>query len=246
MTDANGNVTSFTYDGQGNKTSMTDAGYVPASGIPSQNTTYYGNAAGQGGYNLANQPVLVTYPKTGQTGTGYATMTTQYLYPGGPQVSMSNANKSSNVVRTVTTTYGPEGETLGTSGSAETVGYQYDALYRRAALTDGDGHATRYFYTAAGYLDTILPRLRRHRAGLQHERRGLGRPGGVGQGQPALHRLRRQGAGGELHGRQGQRDHVRLRRPGEQADGRTSRRAGACRRWRTRPTTTTPTGGATR
>jgi len=35
------------------------------------------------------------------------------------------------------------------------VTYTYDALYRVQTLTDGNGHATHYYYTKAGYLDSM-------------------------------------------------------------------------------------------
>ena len=50
-------------------------------------------ASGQGGYNIANQPVLVTFPATmqstatGQIATGSSDAMEVYLYPGGPLIA---------------------------------------------------------------------------------------------------------------------------------------------------------------
>ena len=143
VTDALGHVTAYTYDAQGNHTSATDA---------QGNATFYGNASGQGGYNIANQPVQVTSPATGQSGAGHGVVATAYLYPGGPPVAVRTYDEGGTAIREVDTAYGPDGETRSVSGSTEPVSYTYDALYRMTTLTDGGGHATQYFYGAAGYL----------------------------------------------------------------------------------------------
>ena len=131
---------------------MTDAsGYV----------TYFGHPDGTAGYNIANQPVLVTYPATGQTGSGSASTTMRYRYPDGPQTATVNFDESGTQVRETDYAYGSEGETLSVTGSTEPVYYTYDALYRLATLTDGSGHAasptqsTAYFYNTQGYLAQI-------------------------------------------------------------------------------------------
>ena len=67
-------------------------------------------------------------------------------------VQTFDEGNTSGAFRTVNYAYGQEGETLGVSGATEPVTYQYDALYRLTSLADGGGHATRYFYNAAGYL----------------------------------------------------------------------------------------------
>ena len=119
------------------------------------NTMYWGNTSGLGGYNIANQNVMVTYPATGQTGTGNSRETTTYLYPGGPEVSTQSFDESGAQIRQVQSMYGPEGELLATEGSTEFVSYTYDGLYRVHTLTDGNGHATTYYYNGQGYLDTV-------------------------------------------------------------------------------------------
>jgi hypothetical protein len=47
------------------------------------NTTYFGTTAGTYGYNIANQNVLVTYPATGETGSGNGYNTVTVACPGG-------------------------------------------------------------------------------------------------------------------------------------------------------------------
>lgn len=133
----------FTYDTQGNRTSVTDA---------LGNTTYYGNANGQNGYNIANQCVLITCPKTSQTGTGNSSVVLTYLYPGGPKIATQTYDESGQLAREVDTLYGPEGEVRRVSGSIEPVQYIYDGRYHLTAITDGAGNATHYFYNNQGYL----------------------------------------------------------------------------------------------
>ena len=153
ITDNLGHATHFTYDSQGNQTLMTDAsGYV----------TYFGHPDGTAGDNIANQPVLVTFPATGQTGTGSASVTMRYLYPDGPQTATVNFDESGTQVRETDYAYGSEGEALSVTGSTEPVYYTYDRLYRLATLTDGSGNSaspnkqsTAYFYNTAGYLSQI-------------------------------------------------------------------------------------------
>ena len=105
-------------------------------------------------YNIANDLTTVTLPPTGQTGTGRAYSLSSYLYPGGPQTTISAYDESGMLVRQATSTYGLEGETLSVSGSTEPVSVSYDAMYRPISLTDGNGHTTRYYYNLAGYFDS--------------------------------------------------------------------------------------------
>ena len=131
----------FSYDNQGNRTSKSDA---------NNNTTTFA-------YNVANQLTQTIYPATV---LGYAAYdANSYLYPGGPMTGMTTLGESSTatrpLLRQVNYGYGPEGETVSVTGSAEPVSYTYDALYRLKTLTDGGGHVTSYFYNGAGYLKQI-------------------------------------------------------------------------------------------
>ena len=144
-TDNLGHITYFTYDDQGNMTSRTDA---------LGNTTYWGRTSGIDGYNIANQNVLITYPATGQTGTGNSTDVTAYLYPGGPKTSETNYNESGAQYRQTSYGFGAEGELSNVTGSTEPVSYTYDELYRVNSLTDGKGNTTSYYYNRQGYLDS--------------------------------------------------------------------------------------------
>jgi RHS repeat-associated protein len=115
-------------------------------------------------FNINDAPVTTVSPATGQSGSGRGSVDTVYLYDEsgdtsgqeqyGPVASVKTYDEgdTSGPLRTVSYTYGLEGETKGVSGSAEPVTYTYDALYRLTALTDGGGHTTHYFYNAAGYL----------------------------------------------------------------------------------------------
>ncbi|MBV9852044.1 MAG: RHS repeat protein, partial [Armatimonadetes bacterium] len=106
-------------------------------------------------YNLADQPLSVTLPPTGQQGDGRAVRALSYLYPGGPLTGEALTDEAGNLVRQVAYARGPEGETLSVSGGAEPATYTYDALYRVTALSDGNGHATHYFYNTVGELSQV-------------------------------------------------------------------------------------------
>ena len=101
-------------------------------------------------FNRADQPVAEMAPATGSTGNGRSSGLTTYLYVGGPATREDAKDESGNVVRTVSVAYGPEGETLSRTGSAEAVSVAYDGAYATKALTDGNGHATSYSYDGNG------------------------------------------------------------------------------------------------
>jgi RHS repeat-associated protein len=145
-TDNLGHSTTFTYDDQANVISRTDA---------LGNTAYYGNSSGLYGYNIANQNVEMTFPATGESGSGSSYETTTYLYPGGPTASKQSYNEAGTQIRQTSYDYGPEGECTQVSGSTETADYTYDALYRVHTLTDGNGNITTNYYNGQGYLDSV-------------------------------------------------------------------------------------------
>src|SRR5579884_1868676 len=140
VTDNLGKINHFRYDARGNCTSAWDA---------------LGNET-DATYNLDNQPLQITYPATGQTGTGRAYTLNSYQYPGGLLASVSQYDESGVLSRQVSNSYGAEGEPLSISGDAEPVIYAYDAAYRLVNLEDGNYHTTVYQYNTAGYLSEIV------------------------------------------------------------------------------------------
>jgi RHS repeat-associated protein len=78
-----------------------------------------------------------------------------YLYPGGPLLQAALYDEAGSVLRSVSRAYGPEGETLSVTGSANSLGVRYDGDYRVTTILDGNGHATHYSYNTAGYLHDV-------------------------------------------------------------------------------------------
>ncbi|MEK6280581.1 MAG: Ig-like domain-containing protein [Acidobacteriota bacterium] len=139
VTDNLGHVTHMRYDSQGRLTSVTDA---------------LGNET-NASYNLVGQPDTVTFPATGQTGTGRGRRVNGYLYVGGPLTTVTSFDESNVQVRQVTNTYGPEGEPLAVTGSTESVTNTYDVLYRLKTLKDGNNNTTSYAYNNIGLASLI-------------------------------------------------------------------------------------------
>lgn len=147
VTDNAGKVTHLRYGVRGLPLSVTDAlGHETDFGDDT--------SAHAGGYNLADQSLLVTLPGSG-TG-GRESVARAYLYPGGPMTSVTTLDKNGAQARQVSLQYGLEGEPLSVMGSTEPVSYTYDALYRLKTLADGKGQMTRYFYNPAGLLASVL------------------------------------------------------------------------------------------
>ena len=143
VTDNLGKVTHLRYDSRGNCLSVADA---ISSWFPDQYDFTY---------NIADQPLQTISPATNQQGSGRTTQTSAYLYLDGPLTGGTTTDETGAAIRQVSYAYGQEGEMLGVSGSTEPATYTYDALYRLATLTDGSGHATRYYYKQQGYLDAV-------------------------------------------------------------------------------------------
>ena len=74
VTDAMGHITHYRYDSRGNVVAV----ITVVNGIRRQTTI---------AYNVADQPVQVIYPATGQTGLGNSSVFTSYQYPGGPVIA---------------------------------------------------------------------------------------------------------------------------------------------------------------
>lgn len=106
-------------------------------------------------YNIADQPVLDVFPATNQTGTGQASITTSWLYLGGPRMQIIRKDESGNPVRQDTYTYGPESEQLSVTGSKQPTFFTYDALYRPKTVANSNGGATTYSYNSRGYVSKI-------------------------------------------------------------------------------------------
>ncbi len=144
VTDNLGNVSHYRYNSRGLLITAIDA---------LGNETDYGAYAGDlsGGYDLADDALLVTFPATGQSGTGRGYTSSSYLYTGGPLLSTTTYDESGSQVKKYNYSYGLEGELLSVTGSAAPVGYTYDADYRTTGVTDGNGHTTSFTYNTAGY-----------------------------------------------------------------------------------------------
>lgn len=139
VTDNLGHVTRLRYDAQGRITSLKDA--------LGQETSI--------SYNLAGQPEELSYPATGQTGTGRARAANAYLYVGGPLNQTTTYDESNVQARQVIYGYGAEGEAASVAGGAEPVTYTYDALYRLKTLKDGENNTTTYDYDGVGNLSGV-------------------------------------------------------------------------------------------
>ena len=139
VTDNLGHASHARYDAQGRVTAAADA---------------VGNET-DFTYNLAGQPLVTTFPATGQTGGGRGYSQSIYQYVGGPLSTSRIYDENATQVRSVSHTYGQEGEMLTTTGSTEPVTNTYDALYRVKTLADGNSNVTTYSYNTAGYLASI-------------------------------------------------------------------------------------------
>jgi RHS repeat-associated protein len=160
-----GRVTSSNYDGNGNKTSDTDA---------RGNTTSYQ-------YDALNRLVLTTYPDSTTssktydfrgnviTETDQAGHVTKHVYDlAGRETSVTRAYGTSNATTTSTTydnagrkltetdalghitnySYDAAGNLTGVSGVGGSFTYAYDNARNRVSTTDGNGHTTGYVYDA--------------------------------------------------------------------------------------------------
>lgn len=142
LTDNLGHVSHMRYDSRANLTSILDA---------SGNETDLM-------YDIANLNTGISFAATGSTGTGHIVLTKAYLYPTGPMTLERQYNESGTLVFQVAHTLGAEGEELGRSGSLQPYSATYDAMYRPVAVSDGNAHATQFFYTTAGYAwKTVYP-----------------------------------------------------------------------------------------
>jgi RHS repeat-associated protein len=108
-------------------------------------------------YNLASQPTQITYPATGQTGTGQGYALNTYLWTGGPVSNRSVYDESNHLVRSLSSTYGKMQELLTSAGTSDSITYGYDAAYRLVSTETGNSGTTTYSYNTAGYpYQTVL------------------------------------------------------------------------------------------
>ena len=157
ITDNLQEVTTLSYDAQGNMTMVKDP---------------LGNELDMT-YTITNQLLTTSLPATGQTGTGHAGSQNTYLYAQstanttpqwpvaaalqyGPIRMTTVQDESSNPIRQIVNGYDYEGHQISISGSATPLSITYDALYRASVLTDGNNHSTSYFYNTAGYLAQVV------------------------------------------------------------------------------------------
>ncbi len=139
ITDSLGKVSHLRYDVRGNLASSTDP-----LGLQSRTS-----------YNLADQPVGTSVPNTGNTGTGRSFTINTYLYPGGPSAQTTGYNESGTATRTVNLSYGPEGEGLSLTGSAEAFTKTYNPFYRVRIFKDGKNNLTSYSYDLNDHLTQV-------------------------------------------------------------------------------------------
>ncbi|MGI8551027.1 MAG: RHS repeat-associated core domain-containing protein, partial [Dehalococcoidia bacterium] len=139
-------VTHFRYNRRGDTISTTDANANMTSVID----------------DLADEPVNIVEPHTGESGAGCAYATLAYLYPGGPLTSASQYDESNNLVRQSLTTYDKEGQVLtrsawtGGNNSDRVAAYSWDPLHRLLTVSDGKNQPTGYTYDdKTGYLTGI-------------------------------------------------------------------------------------------
>ena len=139
VTDSLGKVVHNRYDSRGNRISGKDA---------------LGNEV-LIGYNIADGELYRVLPATGQSGPGNSITGNIYLYPGGPHVQSYVKSESGTTVRTLTYSYGPEGERLQNNGSSGAHAKSYDATYARKTYADGNGQSTQYSYDLSGRVTSV-------------------------------------------------------------------------------------------
>ena len=136
VTDALGKVWHTRYDARGNVASTWD---------PLGNET-------DDLWTLDDRVGTELSPATGTSGSQRGSVSSTYLYTGGPVTQFDVRDESGNVVRSTFLGYGPEGETTSRTGSAEEAYLAYDAAYATVSLTGrkGTAYTTTYAYDLNG------------------------------------------------------------------------------------------------
>jgi RHS repeat-associated protein len=140
MTDPTGKVTHYRYNDQGLRSAIID---------PNGNVTTFT-------YNTANQPTVVSFPQTGQTGSGHATEVLSYFSVGGPLSHVSIYDESGTLMRDVAFANDQEGVRLASTANGVTTSEKRDALYRTVEVKDGAGNSAKYIYDAVGNVAGIM------------------------------------------------------------------------------------------
>ena len=131
-----GHVTHLRYDSHGNLYSARDA-------LGNTTTTIS---------DYFDRPIRQILSATGQSGTGQGEVRTSYAFRGGPATMRQIYDEAGNPVRTLSWTYGNEGEVLAQSGNQDQPSIQYDAMYRTVGFLDGLGRRTSFLYDGDGRL----------------------------------------------------------------------------------------------
>lgn len=140
VTDNLGHTTHLRYDGQGRTIAAWDA---------------LGNRTDIN-YDIYGQATSVLLPATGQHGIGRTTLTSEYLYTGGPMTRSRVYNEAGTQVRETNYAYNEEGANYRIWGDTIDTTYTFDCVGRIKSVQDGNGQITQYTYNIyTGNLDQI-------------------------------------------------------------------------------------------
>ena len=158
-TDPMGVVTTYAYDGLGNRlTSVADAG----PGHLNQTTTSTYNARGDvisttdpkgnvttGTYDANRRQITKTAPPTSAAPAGLVTTNT---YDADGRLLQAQQSANGTVLRTSSSTYTPSGKVAtATDANGNVTRYAYDLLDRQSAVTDAMGRITQFTYDALSH-----------------------------------------------------------------------------------------------
>ena len=162
LTDANGNVRSFAYDGLGREVSSTDLHGPASSTFGIWNYTYdnAGNLTKR--VDPKNQTTTYTYDTLNRVLTESEASTTQIAYTYDTctnGISRLCSVSSTDAVSLDTKTYDPEGnlasETKKISGTNYATSYTYDRQGNQLTITNPDGSEVEYTYGTGGLATNV-------------------------------------------------------------------------------------------
>lgn len=139
-TDNLGHTSHFRYDAQGRQVAQWDA---------------LGNRTDIA-YDIYGQSTAVQLPATGQQGVGRTTLTSEYLYIGGPLVRSRVYNEAGTQIRETNYAYGADGANYRVWGDTVDTTFQYDSANRIAWVLDGNSNPTHYVYNESGNLARVF------------------------------------------------------------------------------------------